>query len=115
MQPRFPGDPGRRVEVAKAILCGLVLATLAAGCATSPLGRSQLKLVSADQMSEMGVAAYRDLQRKVPRNIDDRQNRYVTCVANAITAEIAEQRAWEVTVFNDPQVNAFALPGGKIG
>jgi predicted Zn-dependent protease len=86
-----------------------------AGCATSPLGRSQLKLISDDQMAQMGIAAFRDMQKKVPRNIDDRQNRYVTCVANAITAEISERRAWEVTVFNDKQVNAFALPGGKIG
>jgi predicted Zn-dependent protease len=90
-------------------------ALLAVGCATSPLGRSQLKLISDDQMSEMGIAAYRDLQKKVPRNIDDRQNRYVSCVASAITSEVQEARTWEVTVFNDAQVNAFALPGGKIG
>ncbi|HZP12885.1 MAG TPA: M48 family metallopeptidase [Nevskiaceae bacterium] len=90
-------------------------ALIAAGCATSPLGRSQLKLVSDDQMAQMGVAAFRDMQKKVPRSIDERQNRYVTCVANAITNEIQEQRTWEVEVFNDKQVNAFALPGGKIG
>ncbi len=99
----------------KTTLWGLALAVLLAACATSPLGRSQLKLVSDDQMSQMGIAAFRDMQKKVPRSIDDRQNRYVTCVASAITNEIAERRAWEVTVFNDPQVNAFALPGGKIG
>lgn len=91
------------------------VALIGTGCATSPLGRSQLKLISDDQMSQMGAAAFRDLQKKVPRNIDDRQNRYVTCVANAITSEVREARNWEVTVFNDPQVNAFALPGGKIG
>ena len=101
----------------KPILCITFagLALVAAGCAVSPLGRSQLKLVSDDQMAQMGVAAFRDVQKKVPRSIDERQNRYVTCVANAITNEIQEQRTWEVQVFNDPQVNAFALPGGKIG
>jgi predicted Zn-dependent protease len=100
----------------KAIVWPLAAAALlAAGCATSPLGRSQLKLISDDQMAQMGIAAFRDMQKKAPRNLDDRQNRYVTCVANAITNEIQEQRSWEVTVFNDAQVNAFALPGGKIG
>lgn len=88
---------------------------MVSGCATSPLGRSQLKLVSDEQMAQMGVAAFRDMQKKVPRSIDERQNRYVTCVANAITNEIQEARSWEVQVFNDQQVNAFALPGGKIG
>jgi len=115
MQPRFSRDPGRSVETVKALVWGFLIAALAAGCATSPLGRSQLKLVSDDQMAQMGIAAFRDMQKKVPKNIDDRQNRYVACVAGALTAEVAEQRAWEVTVFNDPQVNAFALPGGKIG
>lgn len=100
----------------KRILWPLAAASvLAAGCATSPLGRSQLKLISDDQMSQMGVAAYRDLQKKTPRSGDGRQTRYVTCVADAITGQIAGQRDWEVTVFDDPQVNAFALPGGKIG
>ena len=91
-------------------MCGLI-----AACATSPLGRSQLKLVSDDQMAEMGVAAYRDLQKKVPRSTDQHAIRYVQCVANAITNEIESQRTWEVTLFDDKQVNAFALPGGKIG
>lgn len=97
------------------ILWPLLVGALAAACATSPLGRSQLKLVSDDQISEMGVASYRDLQKKVPRATDQHAIRYVQCVANAITAEVADQKTWEVTVFDDKQVNAFALPGGKIG
>jgi predicted Zn-dependent protease len=42
----------------------------------------------------------------------------VLCVANAITANVpqsAHQGEWEVVVFDSTQVNAFALPGGKIG
>jgi predicted Zn-dependent protease len=102
-----------RTFAAAAATLGMML--LLAACATSPLGRSQLKLVSDDQMSEMGVAAFRDMQKKVPRSSDARTVRYVQCVANAITAEVAVQKSWEVTVFDDKQVNAFALPGGKIG
>ena len=46
------------------------------------------------------------------------QNSYVECVANAITAQVPASvfnGQWEVVVFDDEQVNAFALPGGKIG
>jgi predicted Zn-dependent protease len=42
----------------------------------------------------------------------------VQCVANAITENVpksAHDGAWEVVVFDSEQVNAFALPGGKIG
>ncbi len=40
-------------------------------------------------------------------------NRYVHCVADAITREVGGE--WEVVVFKDETPNAFALPSGKIG
>ena len=63
----------------------------------------------------MGIASYRDLQRKTPATADARQSAYVNCVARAITAQIGGSTQWEVTVFESKDVNAFALPGGKIG
>jgi predicted Zn-dependent protease len=45
-------------------------------------------------------------------------NDYVQCVADAITAQVPStvfSGEWEVVVFDDEQINAFALPGGKIG
>ena len=50
-----------------------------------------------------------------PKSNDERVNRYVRCVASAVTAEAPGSHAWEVRVFESAQVNAFALPGGKIG
>lgn len=97
------------------ILISILLVTLIAACATSPLGRSQLMLVSGDQMTEMGVAAFSDMKKKTPLTRDSRTSAYVNCVAQAITGELGDGRAWEVQVFDDKQVNAFALPGGKIG
>ena len=91
----------------------LILAVVTA-CATSPLGRKQIILVSDAQMSQMGVAAYRDLQQSVPATKDAKASAYVNCVTAAITRNIGGT-SWEVTVFDSKQVNAFALPGGKIG
>jgi predicted Zn-dependent protease len=93
----------------------MLVFALVAACATSPLGRRQLKLVSNEQMSEMGVASFTQLKKEVPESRDAKQNGYVTCVAKAITATMAPNQAWEVRLFDDKQVNAFALPGGKIG
>ena len=37
------------------------------------------------------------------------------CIADAITDELKLNTQWEVIVFQDNAINAFALPGGKIG
>lgn len=90
-----------------------VLAVVA--CATSPTGRSQLMLVSDQQMNEMGVAAFDDLKKKKPETKDSRAIAYVNCVARNVTSVMPGGINWEVRVFEDKSVNAFALPGGKIG
>lgn len=99
----------------RALVTVLTAGILAAACATSPLGRSQLKLVSDEQMEQMGVAAFTDMKKKTPLTHDGKTSAYVGCVAKAITRELDDNRSWEVQVFEDKQVNAFALPGGKIG
>lgn len=90
--------------------------TLLAGCSTSPTGKRQLSLVSDSQMTAMGLSAYADMKKSIPISADQRKTAYVRCIGNAITAELSGNQAWEVTLFDDDeQVNAFALPGGKIG
>lgn len=85
-------------------------------CATSPTGRSQLTLLPESQMSAMGGEAFKDMQQKTPKETDPKLTAYVTCVAKAVTAEVTEgQGEWEVVLFKDDAVNAFALPGGHIG
>jgi len=69
-------------------------------------------------MASMGVAAYDKMKTEMPQSSDTRENRYVRCVADAVTAALEgphAQTRWEVTVFAEASANAFALPGGKIG
>lgn len=96
------------------LVSGVALAALAA-CATSPLGRSQLKLYSDDDMASMGATAFAQTQKETPVSADGRVTAHVTCVANAITRELPEGGTWDVKVFESKEVNAFALPGRKIG
>lgn len=96
------------------ILASLV-ALFSASCATSPTGQRQLSLVSDSQMASLGNTAYNDMKKTIPISSDRGQTAYVNCIAKAITAELNDNQAWEVTLFDDDQVNAFALPGGKIG
>ncbi len=99
-------------------LATLVCCILAAGCTTSPLGRSQLVLFPESQLAEMGVAAFAEMKKEEPLSKDPKTNGYVECVARAITNELGGTdagRNWEVSVFDDDAANAFALPGAKIG
>jgi predicted Zn-dependent protease len=100
----------------------LLIAGLVA-CATSPLGRDQLILFPDDQVAQMGVAAYQELKNTTPVTRNSEATSYVNCVADTLTRALpgnadssgARPQEWEVSVFADDQVNAFALPGGKIG
>ncbi|WP_338518544.1 M48 family metallopeptidase [Alteromonas gracilis] len=97
----------------------VLAATLAlVGCATSPTGRNQVLLYSESQLSQMGDQAFSSMKEELKVSSKRVQNSYVECVANAITAQVPASvfdGQWEVVVFDDEQVNAFALPGGKIG
>ena len=98
------------------MLGGMVL--LLCGCATTPItGRSQLMLVSEAQETALGVEAYRQMLEQEPVT---RNPRYTEPVARIVRRlEGAANRPdlrWEVNVIEeDKTVNAFALPGGKIG
>lgn len=86
---------------------------LLSACATSPTGRSQLLLMPESEMNQMGLQAFENIKKETPVDSGTSSNRYVTCVAQAITREVGGK--WEVVVFKDDSANAFALPGGKIG
>ena len=99
-------------------LFSLVFAlSILASCATSPTGRSQLLLMPKSEMDQMGIAAFTDMKKQGKVDSDPRSNRYVRCVADAVTSALPakDQQQWEVVVFKDDTANAFALPGGKIG
>lgn len=99
-------------------LC-LLLPLLAAGCATTPTGRRQLKLMSPQKMQQMGDKAYADMKKETPEVENEAIRDYVRCVCTAVTSSLPEPRRtkeWEITVFRkDDAINAFALPGGNIG
>lgn len=96
------------------ILCVIFLSA----CAVSSTGRNQITLFSANELNTMGKNSFEQMKLDVPINTDANMNQYVQCVADAITKQVpksAHSGTWEVVVFESDQVNAFALPGGKIG
>lgn len=90
-------------------------ALVATACVQSPTGRPQLRLVPEDEMDAMGAQAFQEMKQETPLAKDEDVVQYVRCVADAVTDVVAPNVNWEVQVFQSEQVNAFALPGGKIG
>ena len=91
----------------------VLLSCLLAACATSPTGRSQFIYMSDSQLDQMGLQAFDNLKAEKPQSTNSQYNSFVICIAEAITHETGGN--WEVVVFDDDSLNAFALPGNKIG
>lgn len=86
-------------------------------CATSPLGRKQLRLVPNEQVDEMGRQAFEELKKKEKELNDEQIQSYVRCIAEALLHQVedAKSEEWVTEVFKIDSPNAFALPGGRIG
>lgn len=110
---KMRGSPLWCAWIFAAVLCAWLVA-----CTTSPLGRRQFKILPESELATMGVAAYDKMKAEMKVSADADKTRYVKCIANSLAAQSVPGRnpqSWEVTLFDEPSVNAFALPGGKIG
>lgn len=101
-------------------LPGLLAALLAlTSCYTNPVtGRKSLVLLSQGQELSLGRESFAEIQKKEPVSTDPRANERVTRVGQRIARAVGEDlpgAKWEFVVFDSKSVNAFALPGGKVG
>ncbi len=104
------------------ILLVLALVTLVAGftgCTTVPVtGRSQFNLMTPGQEMQLGLSSFTELKKQTPVSQNAAANALVQKVGRRI-AEVAKGdmpgAQWEFVVFESKEVNAFCLPGGKVG
>jgi predicted Zn-dependent protease len=88
--------------------------TLAA-CQSAPVtGRQQLIVVGDDEAAEMGAQAYEQILAESTISDDPEMNKMVKRVGRRIARASGQDYDWEFTVIEDPEPNAFALPGGKV-
>lgn len=98
----------------KRLLLTLVASCVLTACVKSPTGRSQLMMMPDAQMDQMGLQAFDKLKQTKPISRNSRYTRFVNCIAKPIT-QIVGGGQWEIVVFEDESLNAFALPGSKVG
>jgi metalloendopeptidase OMA1, mitochondrial len=90
-----------------------------AGCeGGGGLGGIGASLVDEDQVRQLGVAAFEDLKQKTPIVRDPAAQALVERIGRRVVAASGSAipaGRWEFVVFDRPELNAFALPGGKVG
>ncbi len=104
------GRPGRHRLVA--VLAGAAVA----GCSMNPAtGQKEFNLVSESQEIAMGLQAAQQVAGQMGGYTDTAWQGYVSRLGLELAAKSERpQLPWHFTVVDDPQVNAFALPGGQI-
>ncbi|WP_413283711.1 M48 family metallopeptidase [Vibrio sp. MA40-2] len=105
------------MQIQKALVYTLLPLSLI-GCSSSPTGRYQLVMFSDQEMSTLGAESFESMKQTQTISTDKQTIDYVQCVTYSILPYVDTQESfseWEVVVFESDQVNAFALPGGKIG
>ena len=102
------------------LVIALLSASLLSACATSPTGRKQLMMVNNEDIAPAAAKSFEAMKEQEPVEKDKAVNRYVHCVIDPLIAVATKQYEflppnWETVVFSNEMVNAFAMPGGKIG
>ena len=93
-----------------------LVAALLAGCATNPAtGGREISLVSESQEISLGDQAAVAARAGIGVYPDSSLQRYVRGLGSRVAANTERPTLpWTFEVLDDPQVNAFAAPGGKI-
>jgi predicted Zn-dependent protease len=95
------------------------ISLLFAGCYTNPVtGRKSLVLLSQGEEVALGAQSFQDIRQKEKVSaepaLNARVQRIGSRIAQAVGSEMPNAK-WEFVVFDSKELNAFALPGGKVG
>ncbi len=104
--------PSTALAAATASLVLAMASTATTGHAAAPLwaSKANMEVESATQFAQMKAS--------MPLITDRETIDYIACVANAVVSVLEPPYSdyeWEMAIFEVDAVNAFAMPGGKIG
>jgi predicted Zn-dependent protease len=109
---------GSRVRgAAMAVFAALGLAVWLSSCVTEPeTGRRRLLLTSMSQETSLGTQSWVELQKQQPLSKDAAKTAAVQRVGADLSKVIKQSGFdWEFKCFASQEMNAFCLPGGKVG
>ena len=96
------------------------LSTVLAGCLVLlSYGVTEAAIFTSEkEIERQARVQWLTMKRSMPLSPTERLQQYVECVAYSLINVLEEpylSMDWEVVVFDDDALNAFAMPGGKIG
>jgi len=97
--------------------CWILLNALFLSMLYTPFAQTAL-LVSEREIEMESEKAWEQMLAQNPRSRDLTKRALVRCVAKNIIKQLDEpyrSSSWEIELFENPGVNAFAMPGGKMG
>jgi len=120
----FEGAP--RINLSRrAIITGLAAGTVfpfISSCTTNPAtGRSQFVFYDDSQIASMAATAWTDMKAQTPVTANSRlKNRVLHVWEKTLSGaerkgDVAPGQNWDVAVFDTDDVNAFVMPGNKVG
>ncbi|MEM9988647.1 MAG: M48 family metallopeptidase, partial [Pseudomonadota bacterium] len=124
---KMPTVTMSRRELINGLAAGSVVAfagTSLSGCTTNDaLGRSQFLLVSDGQLAQLSAQSWAQALRQnrqssnpaLRRRVERIGDRIVQAADRRFPSENLTQNNWEFAVFEDDTVNAWVMPGGKVG
>ncbi|MBM4221839.1 MAG: M48 family metallopeptidase, partial [Gammaproteobacteria bacterium] len=90
-----------------------------AGCYEVPVtGRRAMNLVDDKEVTKMSIAMFDDMKRRYRPSKDRDRIEQLKRVGDRISKVVfwdMPDADWEFVVFDVPQINAFAMAGGKVG
>jgi predicted Zn-dependent protease len=111
------------------IIIALTIVAVAVACARVPISnRRQVNMLPESTLMSMSLTAYRDFLSQnppLPASNEDAQmvKRTGDRISKAVTTFLRRKRSqlkriqnfkWEFNLVNNPQVNAWCMPGGKV-
>jgi metalloendopeptidase OMA1, mitochondrial len=101
------------------LLLPALASLLLASCYQVPVtGRSSINLVDDKEVTKMSVGMFDDMKRRHRLSRDkariDQLNRIGERISKIVFWDMPDAD-WEFVVFEEPQINAFAMAGGKVG
>lgn len=107
------------MNVTKGVLLATLAAVLLAGCYQVPVtGRSAMNLVDDKEVTKMSVAMFDDMKRRYRLSRDKERIEQLNRIGSRLSKVVfwdMPDADWEFVVFDVPQINAFAMAGGKVG
>lgn len=109
----------------RGIIMGLAAGSVfpfVSGCTTNAAtGESQLLLFGDDQIASMAATAWTDMKAQTPQTSNSKlKNRVLgiwdrTIKGAAAQGHVNPNDQWDVAVFDTDDVNAFVMPGNRVG